>query len=278
MTGAAGTGRPGGGRAAGGRGGPGPTAGRGRRWRLVRAGPDAVPSSVRRFMRRARRRKLRTALPWLVAGGVLAVAGLGTWVVYGTAALGVDEVRVTGTDLLTPFEVSQVVDVSPGTPLARVDLAGVRQRVAALAPVDRVTVTRQWPGTLVVAVQERVAVAAVPQGRRYLLVDRTGVAYHTESRRPSHLPLVRLADPRPDDLTTRSAMEVLGALTDELRAQLTELVVEAPARIRLQLRRDREVVWGDSTESVTKAKVATLLLARKGRTIDVSAPDVVTIR
>jgi cell division protein FtsQ len=46
----------------------------------------------------------------------------------------------------------------------------------------------------------------------------------------------------------------------------------------VQLRNDRTVVWGDDTQSATKAKVATALLKRDGDTIDVSAPNVVTIR
>jgi cell division protein FtsQ len=250
----------------------------GRRWRLVRAGPDAVPSSVRRFTQRARQRRLRAAVPWAVGAALLALGGLLGWLVYNTSVFGVDQVTVAGTELLSADEVVRAADVVPGTPLARVDLSDVRRRVGELAPVDRVTVRREWPGTLLVEVQERVAVAAVPRGGQVLLVDAAGVGYHTVARRPEHLPLVRLATPGPDDPATRSALRVLGALTDELDEQLSELVVEAPARIRLRLRQGREVIWGDATENEAKAKVATVLLGKQGRTIDVSAPDVVTIR
>jgi cell division protein FtsQ len=38
------------------------------------------------------------------------------------------------------------------------------------------------------------------------------------------------------------------------------------------------VVWGDDTQSETKSRVATALLAQKGSVIDVSAPEVVTIK
>jgi cell division protein FtsQ len=253
------------------------TAARGR-WRLVRASPEAVPSSVRRFMQRARRRRLRTALPWALTAAVLALVGLGAWLVYGTSVLGVEQVRVTGTDLLSPDQVQAAAGVTPGTPLARVDLSGVTRRIRSLPPVDRVNVVRHWPNTLEIIVQERIAVAAVPRNKRYVLVDAGGVAYHSVPDRPAHLPLVRLADPRPEDVATRSAMRVLAALTDKLRDQLTELVVDGPARIKLELRERREVIWGDATENETKAKVATLLLARDASTIDVSAPDVVTFR
>lgn len=250
----------------------------GRRWRLVRARPDAVPSSVRRFTERARQRRLRAALPWAVGAAVLALAGLAGWLVYNTSIFGVSQVRVNGTELLTPDEVREAAGVAPDTPLAKVDLSEVRRRVAELPPVDRATVRREWPDALLVEVQERVAVAVVPQGGRFLLLDAEGVGYHTVTEAPAHLPVVRLAHPQPGDTNTRSALRVLGALTGQLREQLVELVVDGPARITLKLRKDRQVIWGDATQNETKAKVATLLLERRGQTIDVSAPDVVTIR
>ena len=64
----------------------------------------------------------------------------------------------------------------------------------------------------------------------------------------------------------------------KLREELVAVSAAAPAQIRLELSKDRTIVWGDDTQSETKAQVATALLEHKGDTIDVSAPDVVTIR
>jgi cell division protein FtsQ len=117
-------------------------SGGGRNWRLVRADTDAVPSSVRRFMARARQRRLRAALPWAVGLGVLAVAGLLTWMVYGTSVLGVRDVRIEGTEVLTPLQVQEAAAVPMRRPLARVDVDAVRARVQRLAPVERAVVSR----------------------------------------------------------------------------------------------------------------------------------------
>ena len=249
-----------------------------RNWRLVRADTDAVPSSARRFMARARQRKLRAALPWAVTAGVVLVLGGLTWVVYGTAVLGVRTVEVVGTEFLTPLQVEQAAAVARNEPLARVDLDGVRARVKGLAPVDRAVVRRSWPSTLVVEVVERTPVAAVPTGAEFTLLDRTGMPYRVIKSKPDGLPLVRTGSPGPSDVNTKSALTVLGALSDELREQLLAVSVAAPARIRLELREDRAVVWGDDTQSEMKSQVATALLRRKGSEIDVSAPSVVTIR
>src|SRR3954447_1206128 len=97
------------------------SSGGGRNWRWVRAYTDAVPPSVRRFMARARQRRLRAALPWVIAAGVLAFAGVLVWTVYGTAVLGVRQVRVVGAEVTTPFEVRAAAGIADRTPLARVD-------------------------------------------------------------------------------------------------------------------------------------------------------------
>jgi cell division protein FtsQ len=250
-----------------------------RRWRLVRAGGDAVPASVRRFTARARRRRLRAARPWLVALGVLALAA-GAWaVVFQTPLLGVSRIHVVGTRLVTPDEVRGAAGVPAGTPLARVDLDAVTRRVRALAPVERATVSRDWPDTLTVRVVERTPAAAVPAGQRFAIIDRTGVVFDSAPQRPADLPVVAVATPRPDDPTTRAALTVLAALTPELRGALVSLVAEAPTRIRLELSEGRAIIWGDATANDAKAQTVTGLLAgkSKGKVIDVSALPVVTM-
>jgi cell division protein FtsQ len=251
----------------------------GRDWRLVRADTDAVPTSVRRFMARARQRRLRAALPWAVTLAVLLVAGGLAWLVYGTSVLGVRNVEVVGAQLLNPLQVQQAAAVPMDQPLARVDVDAVRARVRGIPAVERVAVKRSWPSTLVVEVVERSPVAAVPNGaQRFTLIDASGVPYREVTRQPDGLPLVRTATPGPSDLNTRSALTVLGALSDELREQLVAISVAAPAQITLELRKDRTVVWGDDTKSDAKSQVATVLLKKAGSEIDVSAPSVVTIR
>jgi cell division protein FtsQ len=129
-----------------------------------------------------------------------------------------------------------------------------------------------------VQVVERTPVAAVPVGEQFSLIDAEGVAFRTVAKRPAGLPVAKLAAPGPADVNTRSALVVLSSLTAELREQLVSISVPAPAQVSLGLRRNRTIVWGDDTESEKKAQVATALLGRKGDTIDVSAPTVVTIR
>jgi cell division protein FtsQ len=249
-----------------------------RRWRLVRAPSDAIPPSVRRFNQRAQQRRLRAARPWLVGAAGLGLAGLLAWLVYGTPVFGVRHVEVRGTALLSPDRVRDAAAIPDGTPLASLDLGAVQRRVAALTPVRRAAVTRDWPDTVVIEVTERTGYAELlGPDQRFEIMDDSGVVFRTVPADPG-LPVLKLAAPGPADASTQAALQVLAALTPQLRDQLVTLVADGPARIRLLLRGDRQVIWGDATENANKAKVATVLLGRPGSVIDVSAPQFATVR
>lgn len=254
-------------------------------WRLVQASTDAVPASIRRFFQTRRpARPRRRARPFALAGAVLVLAATGVWVVAGTSLFGVREVRVTGTAIVTPAQVREAAAVPDRTPLLRVPSGEVADRVTgALAPVARVTISRDWPDALVLAVTERTPVAAVPVGEaEFRLVDAGGVAFHTVLSAPPDLPLVMVDRPGPDDPDTQAALAVLAALTPALRQDLATLSVTGPAAIELSLHSDRTIRWGDATRSDDKARVAAALLDQASErglaVIDVSSPEVVAMR
>ena len=248
-----------------------------RRWQLVRARPEAVPASVRRFNQRAKQRRWRAARPWLVGAAGLALAGLLGWLVYGTPVLGVRHVAVRGSTLVSPDEVRAAATIRPGVPLASLDLAAVRRRVVQLPPVHAARVEREWPATVLIVITERVPVAVVHRADgRFDLIDAAGVVFRTVPAQPA-LPTLQLTAAGPADPTTRAALQVLAALTPQLRDELVTLVADSPAHLHLQLRAGRQVIWGDATDNPAKAAAATALLGYQGSVIDVSAPQFVTV-
>lgn len=252
-----------------------------RRWRLVRAGEDAVPASVRRFFQA--RRRWRPRLPggrraWAAATAALAVLAVLGWLAIGTSLWGVRQVRVTGVESLSAEEVRQAAGIVPETPLLRVHPGEVAERVRALPAVATVEVRRDWPDTVVIEVVEREPVAAVPVDDQYLLVDADGVVIRAVAAPPRELPVLVLPQAGPENPATQAALTVLAALTPELRAELESLTVTDVDWITLSLSSGWTVVWGDATESLDKARVVTALLDREGEIIDVSAPRVVSVR
>jgi cell division protein FtsQ len=211
----------------------------------------------------------------LLAAG-LVLLGAAAWTVYGTSVLGVRRIAVNGAAVVDAAQVRDAAAVPLGTPLARVDTRAVADRVAALPPVASVEVSRSWPGTLVIDVTERVAVAAVATPSGFVLLDTAGVAFRIVGVAPAGVAALKVAAPGPADASTLAALRVLAALTPQLMSQLTAISAPSPTAIRLELAGGRVVIWGGADQSDMKARVATALLSRPGKTIDVSAPEVAT--
>lgn len=242
----------------------------------------AVPRlEARRQAERAERRRRRLRRAGLA---VLALVPLGVlaWLLLSSPLLQVRAVEVEGNRRLSTAAVVTTAGVELGTALARVDTSAVRERVAALAPVADVEVHRTWPGTLSVRVQERVGVAVVDAGvpGRWRLVDSTGTAFATVAERPPGLPRLSVGPtgPAPDDRATSAGLAVLGDLPAVLHERVETVTATSPTTVTLILDEGRTVVWGEAQDGARKAAVVQALLARRGRTLDVSSPDVAVVR
>ena len=246
----------------------------GRRWRLGRAGTDAVPESLRRlfFPRNATRRL--ADLPWGLMAATLATIGFLSWLIFVSPVLGVRTVKVEGLSFLDEAQVREASGVLDGTPLTRIDPDSVAERVRGLPPVAGVEVAREWPSTLRITVVERVPVGGIKRDNAFHLFDDKAVVFRAVDALPDGVVAVEC---QADNLI-KGAVTVIQALTPQLRSELVRLTIDGPAGITLVLKKDRMVTWGDATESELKAKVATALLKQKGNRIDVSVPEIVTIQ
>jgi cell division protein FtsQ len=247
---------------------------RARRWRLVRTRSDTLSAGLRQMVGHVWRPT--SVLGWVVGVLTVVTVAVSAWVVLGTSVLGVHAVEVSGSHIATAAQVRAVADVVDGTPLARVDVDQVGQRVRTMPSVASVAVSRSWPNTLLITVTERVPVAAVAAAGGFAIVDAEGIVFDTRAKKPDNAVLMKVALLRPDDPTTRAALRVAVALTPALREKLIQLVADSPTRIRLELGGGRIIVWGDAENIETKTRVAAALLNRPVTTIDVSSPEVAT--
>jgi cell division protein FtsQ len=206
--------------------------------------------------------------------------------VWGSPLLAVSTVRVDGAGSLTTDQVRAAAGIDEGTPLLRVDVDAAADRVARLPQVASVQVTRGWPQTVVITVQERVPVAVVERSGTRSLVDADGVLFDTVTGEPpaGAVPL-EVADPGPDDDATRAGLAALVELPRDVREQLAAVTVRSPRDVTLTLTDGTTVLWGTAAESDEKADVLVALLGQiaagslePAATIDVSAPSAVVLR
>ncbi|MEO6019216.1 MAG: FtsQ-type POTRA domain-containing protein [Knoellia sp.] len=233
-----------------------------------------LASADSRFRERAlqrRRQPWRRAL-WIL-GSLVVVAGL-VWVAYWSPVLAVRQVQVVGVSGAEKAAVAALVNVDKGTPLARVDLGAVEERVRSRPTIAEVSAERGWPGTLRVRTVARqpALVLKNPQGQLEV-VDSTGVSYQTVKTAPAGVPLVTAASSKG---TTKEALEaalsVIDTLPVDLAKRVTAIQVSTANLVSFTLD-DVQVVWGGADEVDRKLEILTALLTTHPDVIDVSAPD-----
>jgi cell division protein FtsQ len=239
---------------------------------------DRAPAESARFAARARERRRarwRTALITLVLAGIV---GAAVWALAFSSLLAVRSVTVAGVHRLSADEVSRAARVPTGGSLALLDSGGIVDRVAALAPVAKVSVHRLLPHTVRIVVTERTPTMVVRTPNGLSLVDAEGVVFASVLTPPDGLPVVRTArlEPAPETLTR--AAEMLAALPAKVRADVVGVHADTADDMSVQLTGGRRVVWGGPGQARFKADVLTVLIHEKGGTYDVSVPEAPVVR
>jgi cell division protein FtsQ len=220
----------------------------------------------------------RNRTPLAVAGLILLVAALVTWIVAFSPVLGAKTVTVRGTRHLTAAQVRAVAAIRRGSPLVRLDTAAVARRVDSLPDVAAATVRTDYPSSVIITITERTAVGYLDSGGRYLLVDRTGAQYRFVASRPHALPRFAVASGADAKATGRAMATVAAALTPKLLARVTSIEAFDPTAITLLLTDQRVVRWGSADRSADKARILPVLLAQPGTRFDLTDPDQVVAR
>jgi cell division protein FtsQ len=232
---------------------------------------DPVTKSRRRF---ARRQWLRRWLVWrYVIGSVLLVAlAVGAiWLLYFGSLLTVKKVDVQGESFLSEQRILTAAQVPLGAHLVQLDLASIRARVGALAPVRRVDVSRHWPDGVLIKVTERKPVAVVEMAGGFQAMDDQGVLFRSYPRPPVGMP--RVVSPAGTSSTALAeAARVIASLPPGLSSRVDHVQVGAIDQVSLVMRHGATVIWGSDAQSALKAEVLAKLLPHPAATYDVSVP------
>ncbi|WP_309049405.1 FtsQ-type POTRA domain-containing protein [Streptomyces sp.] len=227
----------------------------------------------------ARFPRLRVLL--IAVGGLALTAGV-VWALYGSSWFRVEDVKTSGTRVLTPRQVEAVAAVPVGAPLLSVDTDAIEARLRKELPrIDAVEVARSWPHGIGLKVTERQPVLLMEKGGKFTEVDKNGVRYATVPTAPRGVPRLDLAPAAspalrrfgPDRLL-REAVRVRGELPERIARDTRVVRVTSYDSVTLELAGGRTVLWGSSEHGAAKARVLTALMkaAPKAGHFDVSAP------
>lgn len=236
---------------------------------IASTSPPSTPAA--RFGRRPGQRRRSGVRPLLVLLALAALAVFAGWALLGSSWLSTQKVTVTGEQTLSDHQVVATARVALGTPLVRLNLDAVRQRVAALRAVASVSVHRAWPDTVAISITERQPVAALAAvGGGWDLLDKSGIVFRHQSGLPA-LPLIQVPPTR-DPATLRAAASVMSALPVKLLGRVRQLTAPTMDSITLKLTDGRQVRWGSAEQNSAKIRVLMVLLRRPAHSYDVSVP------
>ncbi|HUY63168.1 MAG TPA: FtsQ-type POTRA domain-containing protein [Acidimicrobiales bacterium] len=222
------------------------------------------------------RRRLKVVVGLLV---VTALA-VGAEALAHSAWLSARHLVVVGAVHTPPAEVLRAAGLSTHPPLAGLDPGAEAVAVQGLPWVERATVERRWPDTVVVDIVERVPVAAVPtaRGGEFALVDASGRVVQW-SMTAGPLPLLRspAAPGRPGSTLGSGAgpgLATVSAAMAIVPGRVHGVAVAADGSVTLDLGSGIQVLVGADTGLTAKLDALASLLAGVAPT----GPEVIDVR
>jgi cell division protein FtsQ len=229
-------------------------------------------AEARRFTRHTRRRRIT----WLsVVGVVLVLAGVLAVAVY-SPLLALRTITIDGTKKLDAAEIRSSLDGQLGTPLALLDFSRIQHDLARFTLIRSYVTETVPPGTLLIHVVERQAIAVVRRGDVFDQVDAAGVVLAT-STSAKGFPVIDIGSHAVTSSAFAAAVQVLLAMPSSVADKVETVTATTADNVRLSLTGTTQtVLWGGDSDSGRKASALAVMLkrpeCRSREIIDVSAP------
>jgi cell division protein FtsQ len=231
-----------------------------------------LPARLYAARMRARSRRRRLSVTLTVAVGLLAL--IVYLLLWHTSLIAVRGIRVVGAKSLSTAQILTASQIRTGGSMAALDTGAAAARIERIPQIASASVSKDWPGTVVVTVVARVAAALVPDTQGYQVVDGGGVVFGQVAKAVSGLPVITVSAPAKADEVVPGALAALRALPTTIDRRIAAITASDPYAITLRFTDGATVNWGGAEDSVDKARDLEALLRIPGGThYDVSAPD-----
>jgi len=234
---------------------------------------------VRRFTGKSR---LRATIIYSSVGSLVALTALVLATIY-TPIMAIDKIEIVGVHRMKQSTVYNAVKTLIGTPLTTVDENQIEARLANFTLIQSFTTVALPPHTLQIYIQERQPIGIVTIGATDYLYDPAGVQIGPAASRNSR-PLILVSGDPSHSPNFREALSVLLALPVDLYPKVASIQATSIDDVRIKLRgvANRQIIWGDSSDSILKSRVLAALMANSKKSqsavFDVSSPAAPTVR
>ena len=239
---------------------------------------ERIAQRRRQVRDQRRRHRLRRTVVIVVLLAIVAAFV----VVERSDLVGLEEVRVVGTQRLTPEQVTEAADLPLGTSPLRLRLDAAEERVEALPLVFEARSRRVDPLTVEIVVVERVPAVNARHGDERVMIDRHGVVV-AEGNLAGLPQIVLAADPpRPGERVDAApalanAHRAWQQISGPVRAEVVRYDADGPDLLDLQLASGVTVRFGRAERVDEKVRALGAVLEdlhdTEVATIDVRAPS-----
>lgn len=210
----------------------------------------------------------------MVGGAIVALA---LFVAVGAFSplTAVQEVRVVGATQVNEEDIQTALSRFDGVPLTLVRDEDVHRALEPFPLIERYSIERIPPHTLIVRIEERDAVVAVDRDNVLHLLDPAGVLIGTAEERPVGVPVASGQVAVESSPAFSAASRVIRDLPPDIREQIAEVHASSPQDVGFILTTGTRVIWGEAVETQKKALVLRSILASVGAVsnVDVSSPN-----
>lgn len=228
-------------------------------------------SNIRSLNRKRRQKNRRKLLLGIL---IFTLAAVLIYAAYFSTWLTVKKITVIGNKIATTISISSESEIQIGTQLARVNSDEVNQNLSDIPSIDQVEVRRVWPNEIILVVTERVAVGTIKVAGHWEFVDKNGVAYGKTFNQPKDLMVFDVSQ----NLARVEVAKIYKNVPTWLKSQIKGIGASSRDNVKIALSDNRTVIFGDSSRIERKLAVLQVLLTKKARIYDVSAPDVPVTR
>ena len=236
-------------------------------------------SEIRRFTQASRTRRI-VFLSLLTS--VVALVGLVLATMF-TPMMAIESIQVTGLHRLKAAQIQAAVKGLIGKPLTMVDESQLESRLSGFSLIESFSTVSLPPHVLQLNIQERQPIGVVSVAGNSYLYDAAGVQISPVSNQ-SKYPLIVVNGNPAHSANYREAVDVLLALPASLYPSVSSIQATTKDDVRLTLRgvSNRQILWGDSSQSLLKSKVLAALMKNVKHTatvtFDVSSPSAPAVR
>ena len=228
-------------------------------------------SNVRSLQRR-RKQKLRKRI--FISTLVAAVSIFAGYATYFSSWFVVTKITVIGNTIASSALIQTEANIPKGMQLARINSDEVSANLSDISSIDHVEVRRAWPNEIVLAVSERIAIATVQKSDYWVFADAKGVEYGKSFSQPKGLMIFNVANKS----ARIEVAKVYSAMPGWLKSEMKTIYATSRDDVRLVLANSQVAIIGDGSRLERKFAVLKVLLTRKAKIYDVSAPDVPVTR